>query len=84
MNLMIYLIVVNIITFILCVIDKKKSIYHLYRIPENTLLFLSLIGGCFGMLVGMNLMHHKTRKLKFKLVYLLCILWIILLYYVFF
>ena len=76
---MTYLIIINIITFLLCIIDKIKAIKQKYRIPEKTLLLLSLIGGCFGMVLGMNISHHKTKKIKFKLVYLFCIIWIIIL-----
>ncbi len=75
---MIYFLIINFITLLLCFIDKKNAIKRKDRIPEKVLLFLSLIGGCFGMLIGMNLFHHKTQKLKFKLVYLFCILWVIL------
>ena len=80
---MIYFLSINILTLLLCIIDKEKAIKNKYRIPEKVLLFLSLIGGCFGMLLGMNLFHHKTRKLKFKLVYIFCISWIIIIRYVY-
>lgn len=80
---MIYFLSINILTLLLCIIDKEKAIKNKYRIPEKVLLFLSLIGGCFGMLLGMNLFHHKTRKLKFKLVYIFCISWIIIIGYVY-
>lgn len=75
---MIYLIIVNILAFILCFIDKRKAIKQKYRISEDTLLFISLIGGCFGLVLSMNIFHHKTKKLKFKLVYLLCIIWFLI------
>ena len=80
---MIYFLSINILTLLLLLIDKEKAIKNKYRIPEKVLLFLSLIGGCFGMLLGMNLFHHKTRKLKFKLVYIFCISWIIIIWYVY-
>ena len=79
-SLMIYLIIINIISLFICIIDKVKSIHNKYRISEKTLLFLSGIGGCFGMALGMNISHHKTKKLKFKLVYILCIIWIFIIY----
>lgn len=63
-------------------LDKKKSIKNKYRIKEKTLLTLSLIGGCFGSLTGMYLFHHKTRKIKFKIIYIFCIIWIILINYI--
>ena len=69
-----YLISVNIIGFVLMFIDKKKAIYHKWRISEAMLLFIALIGGCYGIVIGMSLFRHKTKKLKFKLVYLLCII----------
>ena len=75
---MIYLIIVNILAFFLCFIDKRKAIKQKYRISEDTLLFISLIGGCFGLVLSMNIFHHKTKKLKFKLVYLLCIIWFLI------
>ena len=42
---------------------------------------LSLLGGCFGTLLGMYLFHHKTKKLKFKLIPVICIIWILVLYH---
>lgn len=73
---MYYLISINIISFILIFIDKQKAIYHKWRIPEQLLLFIATIGGCFGMLISMYLFHHKTKKLKFKLVHLLTFIWL--------
>ena len=75
---MAYLISINLIGFILMFIDKRMAIYHKRRIPENTLLFVSLIGGCFGGLMGMYLFRHKTKKIKFWLVYLFCFIWLYL------
>ena len=75
---MYYLISINIISFILIFIDKRKAINNKYRIKERTLLFISLLGGCFGTIISMYLFHHKTKKLKFKLVHLFCIIYIIL------
>ena len=74
---MYYLISINLISFILMFIDKRKAIHNKYRIKESALLFISLLGGCFGTLLGMYLFRHKTRKLKFKLVHLFCIIYIV-------
>ena len=73
---MIYFISINIVSFFLCLLDKRKAVYHQWRIAENILLTFSFLGGCFGMLIGMYLFHHKTRKLKFKLVPVTCVMWI--------
>ena len=79
---MIYLIIINILALLLCQIDKIKATKNKYRIKEETLLTLSLIGGCFGMLIGMHLFHHKTKKTKFKIIYILCLIWILILIYI--
>ncbi|MEG0137997.1 MAG: DUF1294 domain-containing protein [Bacilli bacterium] len=80
-----YLITINIISYLLCYIDKKKSIKNKWRISENTLLFTSLIGGSLGMILSMTIHRHKTKKLKFKIIVpLLLVLWItMILYYKF-
>lgn len=78
MNLMLYLTSLNFLTFILGAIDKYKAIHHHFRIPEKVLLTISLLGGCFGMALAMIIFNHKTRKLKFKFVYLFCLLWLYL------
>jgi len=78
-----YLISINIIAFFLCLIDKIKSINNWYRISEKNLILISILAGCFGMAIGMNLFRHKTKKTKFKIVYLLCFLYFILITYFF-
>ena len=37
------------------------------RVPENTLLLLSALGGSAAMLITMLLIRHKTRHIKFML-----------------
>ena len=64
---MIYLLIVNVIGFLLFGIDKYKAIHQKYRISEKALFMIALIGGAYGAYVAMYLFHHKTRKVKFKL-----------------
>lgn len=66
--ILIYLIAINIITFIIFGLDKLFAILKKNRVSEKTLLFLSVIGGCFLELFGMYLFNHKTRKAKFHTV----------------
>ena len=61
-----YLIALNIVTFFVYGIDKLKAKQGYWRISEATLLFLAVIGGCIGALLGMKVWHHKTMHLKFK------------------
>ena len=64
--LYLWLIVINIITFAVFGIDKKKAIDGKFRIKELTLFVLSLLGGSLGGFIAMHTFHHKTRKWYFK------------------
>ncbi len=64
--LLYYLIVINIVTFLIFVIDKWKAKHGSWRISEATLLILAVIGGSIGALLGMKIWHHKTMHKKFK------------------
>ncbi|SHE69880.1 Uncharacterized membrane protein YsdA, DUF1294 family [Caloramator proteoclasticus DSM 10124] len=61
-----YLLIVNILGILLIMIDKFKAKYKRWRIRENTLLIVALIGGSIGVYLSMYLFHHKTRKPKFR------------------
>lgn len=65
--LLYYLIGVNIISFLMYGIDKYAARKRLSRISEIWLMFLSIIGGCFGSIIGMFSFRHKTKKVKFYL-----------------
>ena len=60
-----YLLSINIITFITYGIDKALAKAQKFRISEATLLMLSFIFGSVGALLGMIVFHHKTKKKKF-------------------
>lgn len=60
-----YLIIINLISFILYKNDKKKAIKHQYRTKEKTLLLSGLIGGVFGSIVAMKIYRHKTKHWYF-------------------
>lgn len=63
--LKIYLILINILTFAVCGIDKWKAKKGKWRIRENTLLIFSAAGGSLGAWAAMYLFRHKTRNWKF-------------------
>ena len=65
--LVIYLIGINLLTFAIFGIDKWKARKRKWRIPEDTLIWLSIVGGSVGALLGMYLFRHKTQKRKFNL-----------------
>ncbi len=62
-----YVIISNLIGFLLMGIDKLKAKRRRYRIPEKTLFMTALLGGSIGILVGMYLFRHKTRHRSFVL-----------------
>ena len=64
--IIIYLIAINVITFLVYGIDKWKAKRSKWRIPETTLLGLAVIGGSIGAWLGMKVWHHKTMHKKFK------------------
>lgn len=64
-NFIIYLIIINLITFFTMWMDKRKAKKGKWRIPENTLLLFVLLGGGIGGIVGMYVFRHKTQKTKF-------------------
>ena len=62
-----YLIIVNVLGFMLYLIDKIKAKKHVRRISERTLFIVSFIGGVLGTIMGMFVFRHKTRKGYFML-----------------
>ena len=58
--LLYYLIVINVVTFLVYGIDKWKAKQGSWRISEATLLILAVIGGSIGALLGMKVWRHKT------------------------
>ena len=65
--LALYLVLINVIAVILCIIDKLKARINEWRIPEKTLFIVSAIGGSVGMYVTMNLVRHKTKHKRFMI-----------------
>ena len=65
-SITIIIVIINIVTFIIYGIDKYKAKKGKWRIPENSLIGLAIIGGSIGAYIGMRVWHHKTMHLKFK------------------
>ena len=65
--IMIYLIIINLIAFIAMYLDKRKARYGKWRIPEQSLFILALIGGSIGAIIGMYTFRHKTKKYRFSI-----------------
>lgn len=66
-----WLVLVNLITFLVFGLDKWKAKRGekkegVRRVPEKNLLLLALAGGSVGALLGMKVFHHKTLHKAFK------------------
>ena len=80
----IYLVCINVIGFFVMWIDKWKAKKNRWRIPEDTLIFITALGGGIGTIAGMYTFRHKTKKPKFTIgLPLILILEIILVIYFF-
>ena len=64
-NIIIYLIIINIIGFLIMYIDKQKAKKGNWRIPEKTIFLVTLLGGGIGTISGMYAFRHKTQKMNF-------------------
>ena len=61
------LIIINILSFISMGYDKICAILKKVRIPEKTLFILATLYGSLGIILGMIIFHHKTKKKKFTI-----------------
>ena len=69
--LALYLLVINLVTFLIFGLDKwkakrKEKKESVRRVPEKTLFLLSALGGSIGALLGMKAFHHKTLHKSFR------------------
>ena len=65
--LFLYLLLINALSLILMLSDKRKARKKQWRIPESTLICTAVLGGSLGCLLGMRLAHHKTLHPKFSI-----------------
>lgn len=60
-----YMGLINILTFCVFGIDKKRAIQGAWRVRERSLFLLAILGGSPGAIAGMCYFRHKTRKFYF-------------------
>lgn len=63
--LIVWLLLINLIAFIVMDTDKHRARKRMRRIPEARLLLLAVIGGSVGAICGMLVFRHKTRHAAF-------------------
>lgn len=69
-----YFIGISIITCLLYGYDKRQAIKNRPRVPEAILYLLALFGGTPGAFLGQIIFRHKTKKLRFRIVFLVIVL----------
>lgn len=69
-----FLFITNLITFGIFGFDKWQAQKHQWRISENALLGISLLGGVLGAASGMVIFNHKTSKKSFLVKFVLVVL----------
>ncbi|MCM3716004.1 DUF1294 domain-containing protein [Alkalihalobacillus oceani] len=62
-----YLLIVNVLSFIVVGADKQKARKRQRRISERTLFLWAIIGGSVGSYIGMRCFHHKTKHKRFMI-----------------
>ena len=62
-----YLILINIATFIIYGLDKYFAIHDMWRISEKALIALAAAGGSVGAYVAMYTFRHKTKHQLFTI-----------------
>ena len=70
--LAIWLVLINLVTFLTFGLDKWKARRKakneaVRRVPERTLFLLAILGGSVGALLGMRVFHHKTLHTSFRI-----------------
>lgn len=60
-----YLVAINLLTWWLFSIDKKRAIRKDWRIPEKTLISAAVFGGWPAAKLAQRLLRHKNRKQPF-------------------
>ena len=63
-----WFIAASLTAFILCGFDKSAARHEALRVPERVLFIVALLGGSLGLLIGMNIFRHKTRKISFQII----------------
>ena len=65
--IVIYYLLINVLSFFVMGIDKKRAKRGEWRIKETTLWWLAVAGGALGGFMGMRVYHHKTKHTSFKI-----------------
>ena len=69
-----WMLVVSVVSFVTYRTDKQAALKNAWRVPENKMHFLDLIGGWPGGLIARQLWRHKTTKTSFVVTFWLTVI----------
>lgn len=61
--LVLYLVVLNLLCFVLMALDRVRTREHVFRTPQSVFLVLSLMGGSIGNFLGLLFFRLRARSL---------------------
>lgn len=61
--LVLYLVVLNLLCFVLMALDRVRAREHVFRTPQSVFLVLSLMGGSIGNFLGLIFFRLRARSL---------------------
>ncbi|MGO4690566.1 DUF1294 domain-containing protein [Glaciibacter sp. 2TAF33] len=61
--------VASIACFIVYAADKSAATARRWRVPENTLILVGVVGGWPGAILAQQMLRHKTQKAAFRAVF---------------
>lgn len=67
MTWVLWLCIINPLTYALYWWDKRAATWNERRIPEATLLMAGLMGGSVAAFIAQRVLRHKNRKTSFQL-----------------
>ncbi len=80
----IYLLIMNTIGVVIMGSDKSRARRKVWRIPEQNLFLVSVLGGSIGTWAGMYLFRHKTKHWYFVIgMPLILVLQLVFLYFLY-
>jgi uncharacterized membrane protein YsdA (DUF1294 family) len=59
----------SVITFALYANDQARAKQNQWRIPENSLHLVELMGGWLGGYIAQRVIRHKNKKISYQLVF---------------
>ena len=72
---LLYLVVINLVSYAVFALDKERARMGGWRISEGSLLAAALAGGSLGAKIAQHRLRHKTRKEPFRsILNLVCVL----------